>query len=157
MGKRNHYAMGSSIHRASSFVEPRTPVIHGRECQVVKWARETLDECVVGNGFDEPRTASSCETSTRPAAVRANEPIKAAQSPISGALPALLVRQAHWFLHFFLLQPPHIGEPGMAISDSVMCRYHLYPKRTSYSSSPVSPLASSVHYLDPIAARCSPH
>ena len=27
--------MGSSIHRASSFVEPGTPVIYGRECQKV--------------------------------------------------------------------------------------------------------------------------
>ena len=26
--------MGSSIHRASSFVEPGTPVIYGRECQI---------------------------------------------------------------------------------------------------------------------------
>jgi hypothetical protein len=32
LGKRNRYAVSSSIHRASSFVEPRTPDMYGREC-----------------------------------------------------------------------------------------------------------------------------
>jgi hypothetical protein len=35
LGKRNHYAVSRSIHRASSFNEPGTPVMYGsRECQV---------------------------------------------------------------------------------------------------------------------------
>jgi hypothetical protein len=33
LGKRNLYAVSSDIHWASSFVEPRTPVMYGRECQ----------------------------------------------------------------------------------------------------------------------------
>jgi hypothetical protein len=82
-------------------------------------AHESLDESiagahVVGNGFDGPTVASSCETSTRPAAARANEPVRGAQSPTSGALPAPLARQAHRFLHFFFpLQQPDTGEPGV--------------------------------------------
>ncbi len=33
LGKRDLYGVRSSIHVASSFVEPRTPVIYGGECQ----------------------------------------------------------------------------------------------------------------------------
>src|SRR5450755_2530502 len=86
---------------------------------VVMRAHETWDESVVGapiagNGFDEPRTASSCETATRPTAARANARVRAEQSPTSGALPARSTRPAHQFLHFFfLLLPPNAGEPGM--------------------------------------------
>lgn len=69
---------------------------------------------VAGNGFDGPTVASSSERSTRPAAVRATAPVKEAQSPTSGALPAPLARQAHRFLHFFFpLQQPDTREPGV--------------------------------------------
>src|SRR5438046_9013799 len=82
-------------------------------------AHESVDESVagahvVGNGFDGPRAASSCETSTKPSAARANARVRAAQSPTSGALPAPSTRQAHPFLHFFfLLLLPDAGEPAM--------------------------------------------
>src|SRR5207247_3273778 len=86
---------------------------------VVMKAHESVDESVagahvVGNGFDGPRAASSCETSTRPSAARANARGRAAQSPTSGALPAPSTRQAQRVLHFFfLLLLPDAGEPGM--------------------------------------------
>src|SRR6266699_5764317 len=80
---------------------------------------ESLDESVagarvVGNGFDGPRVASSVETSTRPAAPRANARVRAAQWPTSGALPVPSTRQAHRFAYFFfLLAPSDAGQPGM--------------------------------------------
>jgi hypothetical protein len=86
---------------------------------VVMKAHESVDERVVGahvvgNGCDGPRAASSCETSTKPSAARANARVRVAQSPTNGALPAPSTRQAHPFLHFFsLLLLPDAGEPGM--------------------------------------------
>src|SRR6266567_3402463 len=38
-----------------------------------------------------------------------------------------------------------LANQACAIIERVMCRYQLCQKRTSYSSSPVSPLASSMH------------
>ena len=82
-------------------------------------AHESVDERVVGahvvgNGFDVPRTASSGETSTKPAAARANARVRVAQSPTSGAPPAPSTRQAHPFRRFFsLLLLPDAGQPGM--------------------------------------------
>ena len=104
---------------------------------VVMSAREALDE---------PTVASSCETSTMPAAARAIAPIGAVQSPVSAALPAPLARQAHQSLSFFSCSSCRIlVSQAWAIIDNVMYRYQLCQKRTSYSSSPVSPLASSIH------------
>ena len=37
MGKRDLYGLSSSIQVASSFVEPRTPVIYGGECQYTRY------------------------------------------------------------------------------------------------------------------------
>jgi hypothetical protein len=113
---------------------------------VVMSACEALDERVVGNGLDEPTVASSCETSTMPAAARAIAPIGAVQSPVSAALPAPLARQAHQSLSFFSYSSCRIlASQAWAIIDNVMYRYQLCQKRTSYSSSPVSHLASSIH------------
>src|SRR5437763_10028650 len=86
---------------------------------VVIRGHESLDERVagarvVGNDFDGPRAASSCETSTRPAAPRANARVRAGLWPTSGALPVRSVQQAHRFpSFFFLLLPSDAGEPGM--------------------------------------------
>src|SRR5260370_38363506 len=82
-------------------------------------AHESLDESVAaarvaGNGFDGPRVASSCETSTRSAAPRANPRVKAAQLPVSGALPVRSTRQAHRLRSFFfLLRQLDAGHPGI--------------------------------------------
>jgi hypothetical protein len=86
---------------------------------VVMKAHESWDESgacahIVENGFDGPRTASSCETVTRRASARANARGRAGQWPTSDALPAPSTRQAHRFRNFFfLLSHPHAGEPGM--------------------------------------------
>src|SRR6266581_211570 len=86
---------------------------------VVMKAHESVDESVAGapvvdNGFDGPRAAFSCERSTRPAAPQANGPVKAVQSPISGALPAPSSQQAHRLRSFFSLLPQlDTGQPGM--------------------------------------------
>ena len=112
---------------------------------------ESVDESVagahvVGNGFDGPRAASSCETATRLSAARANARGRAAQSPTRGALPAPPTRQAHPFLHFFSCSSCWmLASQAWAIIDKGICRYQLCQKRTSYSSSPTSPLASSLH------------
>src|SRR5260370_32483236 len=57
----------------------------------------------VDNGFDDPRTASCVTRSTRVTAVQAIAQVRATQSPISGALPAPSVQQAHRFPCFFFL------------------------------------------------------
>ena len=81
---------------------------------------ETANEAIVGghvagHGFDEPRSASCGETATRGAAGRANGPVKAAQWPADGALPAPSTRQAHRLLaFFFVLVQTHAGQPGMS-------------------------------------------
>src|SRR5260370_2610167 len=68
----------------------------------------------VDNGFDEPRTASCVGRSTRVTAVQANAQVRATQSPISGALPAPSVQQAHRLpCFFFLLAELDAGQPGM--------------------------------------------
>src|SRR5260370_21538000 len=68
----------------------------------------------VDNGFDEPRTASCVGRSTRVTAVQANAQVRATQSPISGALPAPSVQQAHRFpCFFFLLAELVAGQPGI--------------------------------------------
>src|SRR5260221_2699021 len=106
---------------------PRTP-ISGRSIHfavdtstttVIMRAHESVDERVVGgrvagNGFDGPRVASCVGTPTRPGAPRANARVKAAQLPISGALPARSTQQAHRLRNFFFLFPPlDAGQPGM--------------------------------------------
>src|SRR5260370_20449975 len=75
---------------------------------VIMKTLESEDEGVCGahdvdNGFDEPRTASCVGRSTRVTAVQANAQVRATQSPISGALPAPSVQQAHRFPCFFFL------------------------------------------------------
>src|SRR5260370_20745848 len=68
----------------------------------------------VDNGFDEPRTASCVGMLTRVTAIQANAQVRATQSPISGALPAPSVQQAHRFpCFFFLLAELGAGQPGM--------------------------------------------
>src|SRR5258708_3576288 len=68
----------------------------------------------VDNGFDEPRTASCVGMLTRVTAIQANAQVRATQSPISGALPAPSVQQAHRFpCFFFLLAELDAGQPGM--------------------------------------------
>ncbi len=82
-------------------------------------AHENLGESaigvrVAGNGFDEPKAASSVEMSTRLAAAQANGPVRAGRSPTGAALPVPLTQQAHLFPHFFsLLLQANTGEPGM--------------------------------------------
>jgi hypothetical protein len=113
---------------------------------------------VVDNGFDEPTVASSCETSTRPAVARANAPVKAAQSPISGALPAPLDRQAHRFLHFFfLLQSPDTGEPGMGHHRQRDVPVPTVPETHFVLIQSCLALGLLDALLDRIAAGCDPH
>jgi hypothetical protein len=45
LGKRNLYCVSSSIHMASSFVEPRTPVIYGGECQDCATTKTASKDC----------------------------------------------------------------------------------------------------------------
>jgi hypothetical protein len=126
-------------------------------------ARESLDERVVGarvvgNGFDEPTVASSYETSTRPAAARANAPVRGAQSPISGALPAPLAQQAQRFLHFFfLLQPPDTGEPGMGHHRQRDVPVPTVPETYFVLIQSCLALGLLDALLDRIAARCDPN
>ncbi len=126
-------------------------------------AHENLDESVVearvvGNGCDEPRVASSCETSTRPAAARANAPVREAQSPTNGALPAHSTRQAHRFLHFFfLLQPPDTGEPGMGHHRQRDVPVPTVPETHFVLIQSRLALGLLDALLDRRAARCDPH
>jgi hypothetical protein len=57
------------------------------------WDEDVVGGRVAGNGFDEPKIVSFCETVTKRIAVRANARVKAEQSPTSGALPAPSTRQ----------------------------------------------------------------
>jgi hypothetical protein len=115
-------------------------------------AREKGDEAddaehVVGNGFDEPTAAFVGETSTRPAAVRANARVKAGQWPTSGALPVRSTQQARRLRSFFSRSKSRmLASQAWAIIESVMCRYQLCQKRTSYSFIS-APLTLSAHVL----------
>ena len=51
--------MSSSIHRASSFVEPRTPVIYGRECQRTEHIG-TKHASVTQNHLHDPTFLQAC-------------------------------------------------------------------------------------------------
>src|SRR5258708_16423597 len=86
---------------------------------VVMKAHESVDERLAGahvvdNGFDVPTAASSCGTTTRPAAPQANGLARAAQSPTSGAPLAPSTPQTHPLGRFFpLLLQLDAGQPGM--------------------------------------------